>query len=48
MKADYKIAHAAGRDAGNRKMRELGLKAWDQRCKDAAIDTFHKIYSPIG
>src|SRR5688500_4018108 len=35
----YKLAHAAGLDAGNRSMRAAGRKAWSEQDRQAASDT---------
>lgn len=45
MKPTYRIAMAAGQDAGNRLMRELGLIAWDRACRDKAVDVFHELWT---
>ena len=40
----YKLAHAAGQDAGNRSMRAGGRKAWDDSDFDVAVETFNKAF----
>lgn len=40
MTATYEIAMAAGRDAGNKLMRELGLSQWNTECWNRACDVF--------
>ena len=48
MKATYKIAMAAGRDAANRLMLEKGLTRWDKDCWNRLCEVFDLLYSPIG
>ncbi len=40
MTITYKIAIAAGLDAGNKYMRDLGLKQWNEACWNRASDVF--------
>ena len=44
MIATYKIAHAAGMDAGNRLMRKRGLTEWDDECLIRAIEVMETLY----
>ena len=40
----YKLAWAAGLDAGNRSMRKAGRKKWSSRDRDVATSTFNRLY----
>ena len=40
----YKIAHAAGWDAGNKLMRELSLTAWNETCFIQCVEVFNKLW----
>jgi|HubBroStandDraft_1064217.scaffolds.fasta_scaffold335389_3 hypothetical protein len=44
----YEVAMAAGRDAGNRRMREGGRTAWNQQDYDHSWDTFNRLYPLAG
>jgi len=44
MNATYKIAMAAGQDAGNRSMRAAGRTSWNEDDYAAAAAVFHAIY----
>jgi len=44
MTATYKVAMAAGRDAGNRSARAAGRSAWSEVDYDLAERTFRQLY----
>lgn len=44
MAMTYKIAHAAGWDAGNKLMRELGLTAWNEDCLVRASEVHNALW----
>lgn len=44
--ADYALAMAAGKDAGDRLMRRKGLTTWDEDCRIEAAATFARIHGP--
>jgi hypothetical protein len=41
---EYKLASAAGQDAGNRSMKKHGRDIWGPEDWDAACETFDKIW----
>jgi hypothetical protein len=43
--ATYRIAYAAGTDAGNRSMRRNGRTTWNEQDRAAAYDTFAAIFA---
>lgn len=44
VKPDYKIAHAAGWDAGNRNAKKHGRKRWSKADWNVAAKTFNKVF----
>ena len=47
IKITYKIAHAAGRDEGNRSMRKAGRKAWNHQDYNKAAKTMNHLLGNI-
>lgn len=45
--ADYKLAMAAGRDAGNRSARAKGRDFWDNEDKLAAVRAFERVMAAV-
>jgi len=43
IKITYKLAMAAGRDAGNRNMRKNGRTTWNLADRNIAAKEFHKL-----
>jgi hypothetical protein len=41
--ADYKVAHAAGWDAGNRSCKAAGRSEWSMEDRDAAAETMDRV-----
>jgi hypothetical protein len=48
MTAVYRIAMAAGRDAGNRSMRAAGRTAWNETDWNIAADTARRVLAALG
>ena len=48
LERSYKLAHAAGTDAGNRSMRRAGRRKWNDRDYAAAVKEFERIWPRPG
>jgi hypothetical protein len=43
----YRIAHAAGQDAGNRSAKARGLASWDEQAWDDAAEAFRVVWRSV-